>query len=442
MTAVTPARSLTGALAGIVGRDGVSDDASALAAAAVDGVAPRVVVRATSRDHVSPVLAFAHDERLVVVPRGNGHALALGYPPARVDIVLDLRALDRVVEWNPDDLTVTVEAAVTLGQLNEKVLASKRQVLPLDPAGWRARTVGGVTATNASGPLRARYGTMRDFLLGVRFAQADGVMTWGGAKVVKSVTGYDVPKLMVGALGTIGVLTELTLRLHPLPENERTWLVTAPSLESLQACLDALVDSPLQPNRVEVLDTGALAGFGAGDAKAALAVSFGSLAEAVREQGERLVDMARGAGAAVTERPMEIWRDVERVATLAADDVVLEIAALPAQVARVIRAVTYDPAVFGTSARCAMTGRASVGALRAVVGGLGTADVAAMVTRLRAAVAELGGSVVIAAGPRAVRAAIDPWGPVDSGAFALMRRVKQEFDPRGVLNAGRFVGGL
>ncbi|MEK7386901.1 MAG: FAD-binding protein, partial [candidate division NC10 bacterium] len=93
----------------------------------------------------------------------------------------------------------------------------------LDPPAAAARTLGGITATNASGPLRTRYGAMRDFLLGVRFVQADGVATWGGAKVVKSVSGYDVPKLMVGALGTLGVLGELTLRLHPAPEFEAGW---------------------------------------------------------------------------------------------------------------------------------------------------------------------------------------------------------------------------
>jgi glycolate oxidase FAD binding subunit len=442
VSAVTPARSLAAALAGIVGRAGVADDTGAREAAAVDGVVPRAVVRAASRDHVAAVLALAHDEGLAVLPRGTARALTLGMPPPRVDIVLDLAGLDRVVEWNPADLTITVEAGVTLGQLNERVLAPKRQLLPLDPPGWRARTVGGVVATNASGPLRARYGTMRDLLLGVQFVQADGVLTWGGARVVKSVTGYDVPKLMVGALGTIGVLTEMTLRLHAVPDTERTWLVTAPSLSSMQACLDAVNDSTLQPSRVDVLDTGALAGLGAGDAKAALVLSFGSVAEAVREQGERLGDLVRRAGAAATERPGDIWRAVERAATGAADDVVLDIATLPAHVARLVRAVTYDPVVFGTSARCAVTGRASIGALRAVLGDVPPADVAAMVTRLRAMVAECDGSVVIAAAPRAVRAAIDPWGPVDPGAFALMRRIKQEFDPRGVLNAGRFVGGL
>src|SRR5439155_732223 len=188
------------------------------------------------------VLALAWDAELAVVPRGGGNALALGHPPSRLDLVLDLRRLDRVVEYNPDDLTVTVEAGTTMGALAARV-GARRQLLPLDPAGVERRTLGGLAATDASGPLRARYGTMRELLLGVRFVQADGVMTWGGAKVVKSVSGYDVPKLMVGALGTLGVLGELTLRLHPEPEFEATWLAVFTDLAAAQAFVARLVDS-------------------------------------------------------------------------------------------------------------------------------------------------------------------------------------------------------
>ena len=211
------ARSIAEALGKIVGRDRVVDDPARLAGAAVDGVIPRWVVHATATEQVSAVLALASEESLAVVPRGSGSALDLGNPPARVDIVLDLTDMDRVIEDNPDDLTVSVEAGLTAGALAAR-LAPRRQWLPVDPPGGSSRTLGGLVATAAHGPLRARYGTLRDLLLGVRFVQADGVVTWGGARVVKSVTGYDVPKLMVGSLGTLGVLCELTLRLHPQPD--------------------------------------------------------------------------------------------------------------------------------------------------------------------------------------------------------------------------------
>ena len=182
------ARSLSGALGAVLGVEGVRDDAATLAAAAVDETAPRWVAVPATLEQLSQVLALAREERLAVTPRGSGSSLELGCPPPRVDLVVDLRRLDAVVEHNPDDLTTTVQAGVTAGALAGR-LAPHRQALPLDPPGWGGRTLGGMAATQASGPLRVRYGTMRDLLLGVRFVQADGVVTWGGAKVVKSVTG-------------------------------------------------------------------------------------------------------------------------------------------------------------------------------------------------------------------------------------------------------------
>src|SRR5205085_484140 len=163
-------------------------------------------------------------------------------------------------------------------------LAARRQTLPLDPPGWGTRTLGGIAATGAAGPLRLRYGTMRDLLLGVRFVQADGVPTWGGARVVKSVTGYDIPKLLVGSLGTLGILGELTLRLHPLPEAEATCLVEARSVETALEAVAHIVDSTVQPHRLELLDAGALAACGLPAAAAGLVVSVGSVEAAVRAQ--------------------------------------------------------------------------------------------------------------------------------------------------------------
>src|SRR5206468_11452631 len=227
------------------------DDSAAREAAAIDGVVPSLVVAPASTDETAAVVAFAAGERLAIVPRGSGAALEQGAPAERVDLVLDLSRLDRIVEYNPDDLTISVEAGVTAGAL-AATLGPPGQLLPIDPPGGGARTLGGLVATNASGPLRARYGTMRDLLLGVRFVQADGVVTWGGSKVVKSVSGYDVPKLMVGALGTLGVLAEVTLRLHSRPDEESSWLVLMAWPGEAQAFVERVIASPLQPSRVEI----------------------------------------------------------------------------------------------------------------------------------------------------------------------------------------------
>jgi len=177
-------RALVDGFRALVGAAHATDDAGARRHAAVDGIEPRVLVSPGSIDEAASAVALAAAETLAVVPRGSGSALDQGLPAERADVVLDLRRLDRIVEYNPDDLTVTLEAGVTAGAL-AATLERHGQLLPIDPPFGVTRTLGGLAATNASGPLRARYGTLRDLLLGVRFVQADGVSTWGGSKVVK-----------------------------------------------------------------------------------------------------------------------------------------------------------------------------------------------------------------------------------------------------------------
>jgi glycolate oxidase FAD binding subunit len=287
-----------------------------------------------------------------------------------------------------------------------------------------------------SGPLRARYGTMRDLLLGVRFVQADGVVTWGGAKVVKSVTGYDVPKLMTGALGTLGVLGELTLRLHPSPEFEGTWLLAFRSPAAAQECVSRLVDSPVQPSRVELLNERALAACGLPRAAAAVALSVATVEPAVRSQQAVIASIGQGAGGTVQTMGATFWRTYDR-ALADAPGVTLRVAALVSRLADTVRQVadTITPTPL-------IAGAATAGVLRAVFAAGDIEATAASIERLRAAVVEDGGSVVMERGPRALRVAIDPWGPVPEPAMAIMRGLKTELDPRGVLNPGRFVGGL
>jgi glycolate dehydrogenase FAD-binding subunit len=432
------ARPVGEALAAIVGREAVVEEATACARAAVDGLVPRWVVHPASLAEVSRVLALAWDVELAVVPRGSGSALELGRPPSKLDLVLDLRRLDRVVEYNPDDLTITVEAGTTLGAVAARV-GARHQRLPLDPAGAAGRTVGGLAATNASGPLRARYGTLRDLLLGVRFVQADGVVTWGGAKVVKSVSGYDVPKLMVGALGSLGVLGELTLRLHPMPEFEGTWLASFRDSAGAQAFVARLVDSTVQPTRVEILNRAAVAACGAGDATLAVAVSIGTTEEAVRAQGQTVAHFARETSATVTPLVAGFWTTYER-AMAPAEAVHLQVGTLVTQVGATVGEI--ERAVAAAGAVATITGSGTLGSLRAAFPAVDLHAVRTIVERLRELVATRDGSVIIQRAPAAIRAGVDPWGMVEPGAFALMRGLKDEFDARRVLNPGRFVGGL
>jgi glycolate dehydrogenase FAD-binding subunit len=428
------AEALAGALAAIT-RGRVRSDGPALDAAAIDGRVPRWLVTPASVDELAQVIALAHAERLAVVPRGSGSALGLGRPPRRLDVVVDLGGLDRVIEYNPDDLTITVQVGVRAGALAAR-LGERRQLLAMDPPGWSTRTLGGITATNASGPLRTRYGTVRDLLLGVRFVQADGVMTWGGARVVKSVTGYDIPKLMTGALGTLGVLAELTLRLHPMPEFEATALLTFRGVGAAQEFVAALLDSTIQPGRLEYLDARALDACRLPPAAAALALSIATVEPAVRAQQAAVAALAARAHGEVSSMGATFWRTYD-AARANGDDLVLRVGTLTSRLAGTLDEIH---AVFGDAA--AVSGSPAIGALRIAAPMPDLAGAADGITRLRALVGEVEGSVILERAPLALRERVDPWGPVAPGNLALMRALKAEFDPDGVLNPGRFAGDL
>jgi glycolate oxidase FAD binding subunit len=435
------ARVLADGFQAIVGRDHARDDPETRERAAIDGVVPQLVVVPGSIEEVAQVVALAAVENLAIVPRGSGSMLDQGFPTQRADLVLDVSRLDRIVEYNPDDLTVTAEAGVT-GAALSAVLGTPGQWLPIDPPGVNTRTLGGLAATNASGPLRARYGTMRDLLLGVRFVQADGVPTWGGSKVVKSVTGYDVPKLMVGSLGTLGILTELTLRLHARPEAERTHLIALPDAGAAQAFVMATLDSALQPLRFEVFDAGVLSALGGPSRGVGAAVSFGSVEAAVAEQERELARHARAAGSTQVTSTPRLWSSYEACWRREPGATMLLVGSMPARLAETFQAVDDVSEGIARPGRVSVGGCAVVGSVRVLIGGASTDAAVRYVEGLRGRVAPWGAHVIVQAAPEPVRRAVDPWGPVGPDALRLMRDIKRTFDPSGRFNPGRFVAGL
>jgi len=435
------AAALTDRLGGIVGAERLLTDRRALKRYAVDGLVPRWVTLPTGVEELSDLLRLAWEEHLAVVPRGSGRRMGLGNLPARVDLVVDLSRFSELVEYQPDDLTVTVQTGITLERLAAR-LASRRQFLPLDPLVDTHRTVGGVIAANDSGPLRFRYGTARDLLLGVRFVQADGTVTWGGARVVKSVTGYDIPKLLVGSLGSLGVLAELALRLHPLPEAEEHWLVSFPSGERAGEFLASILDSSLQPSRLELLNGEALVELGLPRSPAAVAVTVGSVVEGARSQVAALEAIAQRSGA--DRRALLVagfWQDLGRLLP-AAGGMLLKIVTLPALVTDRLSLVTRLATSLGL--RACVVAEAGNGVLRSRLdGGLSAEEwEQRVIVPLREQVASEGSSVVVEAASCSLKERLDVWGPVDPGALAIMKRLKAEFDPRGVLNPGRYIARL
>lgn len=426
------------ALADIAGREHCLGATSELTRFAIDGMIPSLVVRPGSADEVSRVVTLCAAEGLAMAPRGAGLSMGLGNPPRRLDVVLDLGRMRAVREYVPEDMVATVEAGATLDQLAGH-FAPHRQALTLDPPGGGARSVGGVLATHASGPLRFRYGTGRDLLLGARFVQADGTLTWGGAKVVKSVTGYDVPKLLVGSLGTLGVLAEVTLRLHPMPPASRSWVLRFPSREAAGAFLAALLDSPLQPDRAVLLDAAALQRVGLGSDPMGLLLSISSVAEAVAHQGQALVELAAGHGGRSDEVPHAAWAGLG-----AAVDGALLLRAIGEPRRLLHWAGAGHAAAVRAGVEVMLLAQPGHGVLQLSVTDVFDAGriVRDLVLPLRQALEAEGGSLIVERAPIEVKSRCEVWGTIQPEILAIMSRIKTEFDPAGLFNPGRFVGGL
>jgi glycolate oxidase FAD binding subunit len=398
---------------------------------AVVGVAPRLVlVPETVEEAVAAVGALARD-RMRVAFVGGGTDLELGAPPEGLEAVLRTERLTRVVEHAPSDQIVAVEAGLPLAEL-QRQLAAHGQRLAIDPPHPERATAGGIVAANAFGPLRARYGSARDLIIGVSLVRADGVLARGGGKVVKNVAGFDLPRLLVGSLGTLGLVATVTFRLHPLPEAAATLLFPGLDADQAWGLTREMRSRQLEPAAAAALSAGGHLDLG---------VRFEGFGPGVAQQGDRLLDLGRKAGLAA-ERLDEagaraFWERHDRLR--AAGPLRAKLAAPPASLPAVVRDAT-DPllralpggglAWYPTLGLGFATGSpASAGAVRAAV------------EQARAALHGLGGSLVLAAAPREVRAVLDVWGPPPP-SIGLMRSLKARLDPERRLAPGRFVGGI
>src|SRR5882762_1074891 len=217
---------------------------AATAADAVAGAQPNLVIEPGTEGELAEILRLSNEAGLAVIPRGGGTKLRWGNPPARADLILSTARLNEIIEHAWADLTVTVEAGCTIQRLQE-TLAQHGQHLALDPLWPEKATVGGVLSTNDSGALRLRFGALRDLIIGATIALPDGTLASSGGKVVKNVAGYDLQKLVTGALGTLGVITRAVFRLHPLPLNTRSFSVAATNAEEAQRFVLTVQDSKL-----------------------------------------------------------------------------------------------------------------------------------------------------------------------------------------------------
>ena len=412
------------------------------------GEPSRAIALPRTVEELSEMLSFATSEGLTVIPAGAGTWLNMGNPPVRAHLIISTTHMNRVREYEPADLTATVEAGCPLYTFNQ-LATEHRQWIPLDPFGDESSTLGAIVATASSGPKRCGFGTPRDWVIGMQVAHAYGLTTRAGGKVVKNVAGYDLCKLYTGSFGTLGIITEISFKLRASPSAERTLVFAANEVKELCALAARITASDIQPAAMELFsarlrdDQVELAT--TGDGNYVLAVQFLDEEETIRWQ----VAEAGRLGADLKHFPLSVgaaaqfW-DAYRATEISQEwDLIFKLSVKPSDLATMIaEAQKYLP----ESPLSMLRAHAGNGVLRLhatndALNWFRTKERPKRIAELRRHAQDHGGSMVISRAPLELKSQIDVWGEVGPTAV-LMHALKEKFDPQNLLNPGRFVAGI
>ena len=441
--------------ASIVGDSRVTSEPATCESFAVDGQAPKYVVYPSSAEQVAAALKCAQDLDLAVIPCRNLTKIGIGNPPRRYDVALSLKEMNRVWYYEPADLVISVEPGIKLSDF-QRFVWRHRLWLPLDPPGGARTSIGGILAANASGPLRTAYGGPRDMVLGMKVATTEGKIVKTGGRVVKNVTGYDIAKLLIGSYGTLGVIVEASFKLYPQPAERATFVVPLASLDAARELRRRIQQSHLQPLRMLLMD-GATAGaarvfspWGKGDpsGKFELWIEAGGSAKVIERYARELDEMTARERATVERlgggSAGDIWGRIADFRTEIAQsfpDAAILRASLPIASGEEFLGRAHAEADSGRLWRASFA-QPSLGIVHFCLRSeAGAPDVLAVAEKLREAADSLGGTLVVERCPHQIKPQIDAWGPAGDD-FEIMRKVKQRWDPKGILSPGRFVGGL
>src|SRR5437588_453992 len=400
------------------------------AATAADAVAraqPKLVIEPGTERELAEILRLSNEAGLAVIPRGGGTKLGWGNSPARADLILSTVRMTEIIEHAWADLTVSVQAGCTIQRLQE-TLSQHGQRLALDPLWPEKATVGGVLCTNDSGALRLRFGALRDLIIGVTIALPDGTLASSGGKVVKNVAGYDLPKLVTGALGTLGVITRAVFRLHPLPRKACSFSIAVSNPDEAQKSVLAIQDSKLAHV--------ALQSHFSVESTPTVDILFEGTEAGLDAQAAHLRSLCQSAK--ISDAPMSVWSARQYFWSFSdsAETVIAKISILPADLARTIELIrrSADSSHLHWQSLMYATG----------LGWLlleGSADnFHGALTSLRSELEKMGGSLAVLYRPSNMPE-FDAWGS-PGNSLLLMKAVKSRLDPSHTLNPGRFLGGL
>jgi glycolate oxidase FAD binding subunit len=389
----------------------------------IDGVGPMPVERPASAAELGDVVRRCAADDTAVYAVGGGTMLDYGMPPARPGVALSTANLDQVIDFPARDMTITVQAGITIAKLQE-ITKAEGLWLPIDVPEPDRATLGGAIACNVSGPRRYGYGTFRDYVIGISLVNDRGEETKAGGRVVKNVAGYDLMKLYTGSLGTLGVITQVTLKLRPVPEDHLLVSLEC-GTEQLDVLLNTIHQTQTRPVSVDLHRSMSQEAW-------TCHVSFEGGNEAVEWQGEQLINEL------VTDRSFNPWADRDWQASEILDMLVacphkrtvLRISTFPSGVAAICRQIASDGEI---------TAHAGSGVIRVSPSADSTMDpVRELLDSLLDVVGTRQGGVTIQRCPIEWKSCLPVWGrpPAD---LALQKAVKRALDPKGIFNPGRFV---
>lgn len=406
-----------------------------IAQALAPGTLPEGVVFPRNQDDLMKIMSYAHAHNWRVLVCGSGSKLHWGGMAAGVELVVSTAHLNRLIDHAIGDLTVTAEAGMKFADL-QAVLAKAGQCLAIDPLYGEQATLGGIVATADTGALRQQYGGVRDMLIGLTLVRADGQLAKAGGRVVKNVAGYDLMKLFTGSYGTLGVISQVTFRIYPVPPASRTVVLTGDPNTIAQAAA-AILASVLRPVAFEVVASPTLTALGLGSTTGLL-LRFHSIAVSVEQQTEQLLHMAQQSNLQAicldSQQETALWQRLrEQIgARPQTPGITCKIGVLPSQAVDLLERLRQrQPAL-------------TAGVIHAR-SGLGMVQCPVMsvesLAQLRDDCQTQGGFLTVLDAPPEIKQTFDLWGYPGRG-LALMKQIKHQFDPQQRLNPGRFVGGI
>jgi glycolate oxidase FAD binding subunit len=396
---------------------------------------PIAVVEPESVAQLSSVVARCQADRIAMMPVGSGSKLAWG-GPVKTDlplVLISMARLNQLIDHADGDLTVTAQAGMKFADL-QAIVQRSGQFCAIDPSYETCATIGGLVATGDSGALRHRYNSVRDMVLGIEFVRSDGSLVKAGGRVVKNVAGYDLMKLLTGSYGTLGILTQITLRLYPNQEASQTLFLSGDS-NQLKTAIQSILNSGLTPTALDLISAGAIGALGLGSGQnLGLLIQIQGLAESVQEQCDRIVQLGNTLqlSPSIQTADRELWRQLGTQMTqgFGPASSLCKLAVRSTEtIAMLLKIQDYFP---GAIARFHVHG--GLGQLRFDLDT--NEDVLTQLKQVRSDCESKGGFLTLLNASSEIKQNLEPWGFRGNGG-TWMRSIQQQFDPFNLLNPGR-----